>query len=233
MKRQKDIILEIEPPRSEGVQYATREIVQLLSHVHLFATPWTVAHQTSLSSTISQSLLKFMFTGSVMLSNHLILCCLHLLLPSFFPNINVFFQLFASGSQSIGASALASVLPVNIQGWFPLGLTSLICLLSKGLSRVFSNTTFWKHLFFGIQPSLWSDSHIRTWLLEKSSFWLYGTLLAKWYLCFLMCCLGLSQFPFQEQESFNFMAAVTIHSDFDVQEKKYVNASTYSPSICH
>ena len=74
-------------------------------------------------------------------------------------------QLFPSGGQSIGASA--SVLPVNIQGWFPLGLTGLISLLSKGLSRVLSNTTIWKHQFFGAQP-LWSNSHICTWLLEKS-----------------------------------------------------------------
>ena len=64
-------------------------------------------------------------------------------------------QLFASGSQSTGASASASVLPVNIQGWFPLGLTGLISLQSKGLSRVFSSTKIWKHQFFGIQLSLW------------------------------------------------------------------------------
>ena len=68
-------------------------------------------------------------------------------------------QFFPSGGQTIGASALASVLPVNIQDWFPLGLTSLISLLSKGLSRVFSSTTIWKHQFFGAQPSLWSNSH--------------------------------------------------------------------------
>ena len=74
-------------------------------------------------------------------------------------------QLFASGGQSIGASA--SVLPINIYGWFPLGLTGLISLLSKGSSRVLSNTTVWKHQFFGAQFSLWSSSHICTWLLEK------------------------------------------------------------------
>ena len=76
-------------------------------------------------------------------------------------------RLFSSGGQSIGASASASVLPVNIQGWFPLGLSGLISLLSKGLSQVFSSTTVWKHQFFGTQPSLWSNSHICTWLLEK------------------------------------------------------------------
>ena len=68
-------------------------------------------------------------------------------------------QLFASGSQSIRASASASVLPVNVQDWFPLELTGLISLKSKGLSRVFSNTTVQKHQFFGAQPSLWSNSH--------------------------------------------------------------------------
>ena len=76
-------------------------------------------------------------------------------------------QFFASGGQSIGASASASVLPMNIQNWFPLGWTGWISLLSKGFSRVFSNTTDQKHQFFGAQLSLWSNSHIHTWLLEK------------------------------------------------------------------
>ena len=76
-------------------------------------------------------------------------------------------QLFASGGQSIGVSASTSVLPMNIQDWFPLGWTGWIFLQSKGLSRVFSNTTVQKHQFFGIQPSLWSNSHIQTWLQEK------------------------------------------------------------------
>ena len=76
-------------------------------------------------------------------------------------------QLFASDGQSIRALASASVLSMNIQDWFPLELTSLISLQSKGLSRVFSNTIFQKHRFFGAQPSLWSNSHIYTWLLEK------------------------------------------------------------------
>ena len=76
-------------------------------------------------------------------------------------------QLLASGGQTTGASASASVLLMNIQGWFPLRLTGLISLQSKGLSRVFSNTTVQKHQFFGAQPSLRSNSHIHTWLLEK------------------------------------------------------------------
>ena len=76
-------------------------------------------------------------------------------------------QFFASGGQSIGVSTSASVLPMNIEDWFPLGLTDLISLLSKGLSRDFSNTTVQKHQFFGAQLSLWSNSHIHTWLHTK------------------------------------------------------------------
>ena len=93
--------------------------------------------------------------------------------------------LFASGGQSIGASASALVLPMSIQSWFPLGWTGLISLLSKGLSRVFSNTTVQKHQFFGALPSLWSSSHIHTWLLERPHPWLYRPLSARWCLCFL------------------------------------------------
>ena len=77
-------------------------------------------------------------------------------------------QFFPSCGQSIGASASASVFPMNIQDWFPLGLTDWTSLPSKGLSRVFSNTTVQKHQLFSIQLSLWSNSHIHTWLLEKS-----------------------------------------------------------------
>ena len=82
-----------------------------------------------------------------------------------FPALGSFLmsQLFVSGGQSIGASASASVLPMNIQDWFPLGLTGLISLQSKGLSKVFSNTTVQKHQSFGAQPSSQSNSHIHTW----------------------------------------------------------------------
>ena len=113
-------------------------MVQLLRHVHLSAIPWTTALQASLSFTLSWSLLKVMSIESMMLSNHLIFCPHLLLWPSVFPSIRVFFMswLFLSGSQSIGISASASVLPMNIQSWFPLGLTDLISLQSKRLSRV-------------------------------------------------------------------------------------------------
>ena len=88
-------------------------------------------------------------------------------------------QLFATGSQSIGVSASTSVLPMNIQGWFPLGWTGWISMKSKGLSRVFSNNTVQKHQAFSAQLSLQSNSHIHTWLLEKPQPWLDGPLLAK------------------------------------------------------
>ena len=97
-------------------------------------------------------------------------------------------QLFAGGGQSIGVSASASVIPMNIQDWFPLGWTGWMSLQSKGLSRVFSNTTVQKHQFFGTQLSSQSDSHIHTWLLEKPKLW--QTDLCWQCLCFLLCCLG-------------------------------------------
>ena len=113
-----------------------------------------------------------------------------LLLPSIFLSIRVFSNesVLHIRWPSIGVSASASVLPVNIQSWFPLGLTGLISLQSKRLSRVFSSTTVQKHQFFSAQFSLWSNCHICTWLLG----WLFGPLLAKWYLCSLVCRLGLS-----------------------------------------
>ena len=116
------------------------------------------------SFAIFRSLLKFTSFESVMPSNHLILCCPLLLLPSIYPSIRVFpmSQFLASDGQSIGVLASESVLSMNIQGWFPLGLTGLTFLLSKGLARVFSSTTIWKHQFLDAQTSLWSNSHIRT-----------------------------------------------------------------------
>ena len=144
-------------------------VVLLLSCVQLFANPWTAARQAPLSLTISRSLFKLMFIK---------LWCHPTMSSSavpFFSHLQSFpgsgsFPIrwpFTSGGQSIGASALASVLPMNIQDWFPLELTDLISLQSKGLSGVFSNTTVQKHQLFETQPSLWSNSHIHTWPLEK------------------------------------------------------------------
>ena len=131
-------------------------LVQLLSYVQIFATPWTIPHQASLSitnsgacsnshpssrwchPTISSSVIPFSS------------CLQSFPASGSFPRS----QFFASGGQSIGVSASASILPMNIQDWFPLGLIGLISLQSKGLSRVFSNTTLQKHWFFGAQLSL-------------------------------------------------------------------------------
>ena len=130
-------------------------VVQSLSHVQLFTALWIAAYQSSLSFTIPQILLKLMSIELVRPSNHFYLIPFSsCLLP--FPALGSFSmrQLFAPGSQSIGTSASASVLLTNIQDWFSIGLTGLISLPSKGLSRVFSNTTVWKHQFFSTQPSL-------------------------------------------------------------------------------
>ena len=130
---------------------------QLLSLVWLFATPWIAARQVSLSITNSWSLLKLTFIMLVMPSNHLILCC-PLLLPSIFPSIRVFpvSWFFASGGQSIGVSASTSVLPMNIQDWFPLGLTGWISLQSTGLSSLLqhhsSKASILLHSAFFIVP---------------------------------------------------------------------------------
>ena len=148
--------------------------VQSLSHVRLFATqsaayarlpcpslsPGVCLNSYPLSQwchpTISASVTPFSF------------CSQSFPASGSFP-VN---WLFTSGGQSTEALALASVFPMNIQGWFPLGLTDLVPLLSKGLSRVFSSTAVLKHQFFSTKPSLWTSSHIHTWLLEKPYPWL-------------------------------------------------------------
>ena len=141
-------------------------IVQSLSCVQLFVTSWTAVRQASLSVTISQSLLKLVCIESGMPLNHLILCHPILLLPSIFPIIRVFSNKSALWIMWLKYWSF-SISPSNeYSGLISLGLTGLI-LLSKGLSRVFSNTTVQKHQFFGAQPSSWSNSHIHTWLLEK------------------------------------------------------------------
>ena len=149
--------------------YAYISSVQSLSHVWLFATPQTAAQQASLSITNSQSLLNSYppswwchptISSSVIPFSS---CLQSLPVSGSFPMS----QFFASGGQSIEVSARASVLPMHIQDWCPLGWTGLISLLSKGLSRVFFNTTVQKHQFFSAQLSLWLNSHIHIWLLEK------------------------------------------------------------------
>ena len=141
-----NIFLVLPPENSTCIWHLSVQSVQSPSPVWLFATPWTAAHQISMSIINTQSLLKFMSIESMILSNHLVLCrpfssCLQSCPESGSSNESA----LASGGQNIGASAL--VLPMNIQDWFPLELTGLISLQSKGLSRVLSNTTGWKHQF--------------------------------------------------------------------------------------
>ena len=146
--------------------------VQSVSHVWLFVTPWTTSCQPPLSITKSCSLLKLILINQwchTTVSSSVIPFSSWL---QSFPASGSFqmCQFFASVGQSIGASV--SVLPMNIQDWFHLGLTCLSSLLSKGLSRV-SNTSL-KASVLHCQFSLWSKSHIHTWLLEKPWLWLYG-----------------------------------------------------------
>ena len=149
-------------------------VVLSLSHIWLFVTPWTAARQASLSLTVSRSLLKLMSISLVSLSWWYHPTISSSIAPFFFcpqsfPASWSFLMswLFVSGGQRIGASA--SVLPKSSQGWFPLGWTGLICLLSRSLSRVFFSTTVWKHPFFCAQVFFtdWlSNPYMR--LIEKS-----------------------------------------------------------------
>ena len=133
-------------------------------------TPWTVAHRLQQTSPrgCSNSCWLSQWCHPIIASSvaHFSPC------PQSFPASGSFLtsRLFISGGQSIGASTSASVLPMNIQDWFSLTWTIWISLQSKELSRVFSSTTIWKHHFFGAQLFLWSNSHIRSWLLEKPQF---------------------------------------------------------------
>ena len=139
----------------------------------LFAIPWITTLQASLSITNSWTSLRLTSIESVMPSSHLILGRPLLLLTPIPPSIRVFsnestlHMRWRRGGQSTGVSALASFLPKNSQDWSPLEWTGWISLQSKGLSRVFSNTTVQKHQFFSAQPSSQSNSHIHTWPLEK------------------------------------------------------------------
>ena len=128
-----------------------------------------------------------------MSSNYLILCCPLLCLPSIFPRIRI-------SSSELALCIMRpkdwsfSISPSNeYSGLISFRMDWLDLLADQGTLRVFSSTTIWKHQFFGAQPSLWSNSHICTWLLEKPELWLYEPLLAKWCLCFLILSLDLSQ----------------------------------------
>ena len=167
---------------------------------------------------------------SVMPSNHLILCLPLLLLPSIFHSIRSFpmSQLFTSGGQNIGASV--SVLPMN-QVWFPLGLTGLISLLSKGLSRVFSSTTVWK--FFGAQPSWWSNFSICTWLLEKPV--LTRLTFVSRVMALLFNMLSRFVIPFLPRSKHLLISWLQSPSTVILEPKKIksVTVSIFPPFICH
>ena len=167
--------------------------VQLLSPVHLCKTPWTAAHQTSLSITNSQSLLKLMSIESVMPSNHLNLFHPLLLPPSIFPSNRVFLNesvLHMRWPKYWSFSFNISTFD-EYSGLIPLGLTGLISLQSKALLRVFSNTTVQKHEFFGAQLSLWSKSHIHTLTTGKTIALTIRTFVGKVISLLLICCLRL------------------------------------------
>ena len=144
--------------------------VQSLSHVWLFLTPWTAAGQASLSFTMFKSLLKLMSIESVMPSNHLILCRPLLLLPLIFPSIRVFSSESALSIRwpKCWSFTLSLHLSNEYSGLISFRMTGLISLQSKRLSRVFSSITVQKHQFFSVQPPFCSNSHIHTWLLEKT-----------------------------------------------------------------
>ena len=173
----------------------------------------------------------------VMSSNHLILCypLLLLIFPELFPRIRVssIESFFTSGGQSVRVSASASVLPMNIWDWFYLGLTGLISLQSKGLSRVFSNTTVQKHQFFCVQFSLWSISHpymttgktiaLTRWIFVSKAMSLFFNMLSRFVIAFLQRSKHLSiswlQSPF----------AVIL----EPKKIKSVTVSMVSLSMCH
>ena len=183
-----------------------------------FVTPWTRALQASCPS-LSPGVCSDSSPLSWWVPSNYLILCRHLLfcLPSFLASVSFLMNWsLTSGGQSIDASA--SILPVNIESWFPLGLTGLISLLSKGHSRVFSSITVQKHKFFFMVQFL--HPYMTT---GKTTALTCESLSAKWYLSFLICCLGLFSFSSKGQASFNFMTAVTICSDFGAQGNK----------ICH
>ena len=193
--------------------------LQSLIRVWLFATPWTAARQASQSIINSWSLLKLMAIRHMMPFNHFLPCCPLFLPPSIFPSIRVFSNqsVLCISGQSIGVSASASVLPMNIQGWFPLWLTGLIC--SPRDSQKSSPTPQFKSIIslalsFISSPTVTSIHDY--W--ESHSFDYTGICWQS--LCFLIVVQACHSFSSKQQVSFNFRAAVTIRSDFGAQENK-------------
>ena len=196
-------------------------------------TPWTAARQASLSFTISQSLPKFMSIGRWCYPNISSFTALFSCLQSF-PALGSFPMslLLTSGIKSIRASA--KVLPMSIQGWSPLGLTGMIYLLSKGLLRVFSSTTIWKHQFFGTQPSLWFNSHIHASLLEKNIALTLQTFVGK-VMPLLFNMLFRFVLGFLSRSKHLLISWLQSPSAVILEPKKIksVTVSIFSPSISH
>ena len=193
-------------------------------------TPWTIACQASLSFPIPWSLLKLLSIESVMPSNHLVLCCPLLLLPLTFSSIRVFLmsQLFESGGQNIGTPTSASVFPMNIQGWFPLESTGWISLQSKGFQHHISKASILHYsAFFMLQLSHPFMTTRKTIALTRQTFVSKVT-----SLLFNTLFRFVTTF-FQGSSIFNFIAAVTICSDFGATENKVCHCFHVSPSICH
>ena len=154
----------------------------------------------------------------MMPSNHLILYNLLLLLLSVFPRSGTLpvSWPFASGGQSFGASTSTSVLPMNIQDWFPLRWTDFNSLLSKGLSRVFSSATIPKYQFYSAHPSLCSKSHFCTWPTGKTIVLVIWTFVGHVMSAFTYTVYVCHSFSSKDQASFDFMAAVTSQSDIRI-----------------
>ena len=214
----------------------------ILSDYFLLLFNWQVAkphglqHTRLLCPSVSPGDCSDMFIELVMPSNYLTLCCPFLLLPSIFPSIRVFSnELTLCIRWPKYWNFSFSISPSNeYSGLISFRIDWLDSLLSKGLPRVFFSITTQKHEFFGAQPPLWSNSHICTWLLEKTQLWLYRLLLAKWYLYFLICCLGFV-IAFLPRSKHLLISCLQSSSTVIWEPKKIksVTVSTFPPAICH
>ena len=208
--------------------------VQSLSFLWLFATTWTAVRKAFLSFINSWSLPKLVSIESVMPSNHIIHCCPLILLISIFPSIRVFTisQFFASGGQSIGASASTSVLAMNIQDWSPLEWTGWISLQSKGLSRVFSNTTV-KNINSSVFSFLYSPSLTSIMTTVKTTGLTRWTFIGK-IMSLLFNMLSMLVITFLPRSKHLLISWLQSPSAviFEPQKIKFFTVSIFFPSIC-
>ena len=205
-------------------------VVQSSSQICLFATPW-LQHATPPCPSPSPKVcpsscpLHWWCRPAISSSDTLFSFC-----PQSFPASGTFpvSQLFASDDQNTGVSTWASVLPTSVQGWSPLRLTCLI-LQPKGLSGVFSSTIVRRHQFFGALTSLWSSSHNCTWPLGRPKPWLYRPFWQSNVSAFQHTLWVCHSFPAKKQAFSDFMAVVTIFSDFRAQEEKICHSLHFRP----